>query len=63
MQLLLEKGAEMAAKTVVRGDPTGKGDPEGMGEGRWGPHSRAGMQLFLSKPWPLGGLYRGTAAV
>jgi len=63
VQWLLEKGAEVDAKNRVRGDPMGQGDPEGLEKGLWGTHSRAGMQLFLSKPWPLGGLYRGAAAV
>ncbi len=59
MQWLLEKGAEVDAKDKVRGDPTEHGDPEGVGKGRWGPHPFAAMQLFLSKPWPLGGSLQG----
>ena len=36
VQWLLEKGAEVAAKNRVRGDPMGQGDPEGVGKGFWG---------------------------
>ena len=63
MQWLLEKGAEVAAKTAVRGDPTGQGDPEGVGKGLWGPHSRSGAHRFPQALALEEDLYRGAAAV
>ena len=46
MQWLLEKGAEVDAKDVVRGDPTGQGGPEELEKGLWGDHPRASTQRF-----------------
>ena len=64
MQWLLEKGAEVDAKTTVRGDPMGQGDPEGVEEGLRGTHPRAGAQLFRPQALAFGGLpYRGAAGV
>ncbi len=51
VQWLLEKGAEVDAKDNVRGDPTGQGDPEGVGKGLWGP-SPPHLERNCSSPSP-----------
>ena len=52
VQWLLEKGAEVAAKSTVRGDPTGQGDPGGVGEGHWGASTLRRRASFPPSPGP-----------
>ena len=59
VQWLLEKGAEVAAKATVRGDPTGQGDPEGWGRASGGSTPAPARNCFPPKPWPLGGYPTG----